>query len=135
MKPVIRKMQETAAESGLWERLRREGWNITEELESVQKSHSRSNGGEVCLVVTDTLEGASYAKERNLACLGLERPKTGCPFLWCGHGHRGSFRCGGKFSAAGVETPLESAMGDCTDTPPGTAGERIRRSGGFLPDL
>ena len=44
MKTVIRKMQETAAESGLWERLRREGWNITEELESVQKSHSRSNG-------------------------------------------------------------------------------------------
>lgn len=81
MKTVIRKMQETAAESGLWERLRREGWNITEELESVQKSHSRSNGGEVCLVVTDTLEGASYAKERNLACLGLERPKTGVHFF------------------------------------------------------
>ena len=35
MKTVIRKMQETAAESGLWERLRREGWNITEELESI----------------------------------------------------------------------------------------------------
>ena len=81
MKTVIRKMQETAAESGLWERLRREGWNITEELESVQKSHSRSNGGEVCLVVTDTLEGASYAKERNLACLGVERPKTGVHFF------------------------------------------------------
>ena len=81
MKTVIREMQETAAESGLWERLRREGWNITEELESVQKSHSRSNGGEVCLVVTDTLEGASYAKERNLACLGLERPKTGVHFF------------------------------------------------------
>ena len=29
-------------------------------------------------MVTDTLEGASYAKERNLACLGLERPKKMC---------------------------------------------------------
>lgn len=32
-------------------------------------------------MVTDTLEGASYAKERNLACLGLERPKTGVHFF------------------------------------------------------
>ncbi|MDY3920103.1 MAG: GNAT family N-acetyltransferase [Candidatus Limivivens sp.] len=69
MKAVIRRMRNESAAAGLWEKLSQEGWTFLEDYDSFQESEA---GKSPCLVVTDSIEGAEYAKKRNLACLACE---------------------------------------------------------------
>lgn len=81
MKAVIRRMKHEAAGVVLWETLRREGWYF---LTDEEPPENRQEDGKpyVCLVVTDSQEGAEYARKRSLACLAYE--PVGNPYHFSG---------------------------------------------------
>ncbi len=81
MKTVIRKMQDQTVGQGLWKTLAREGWQFCEGL-TREESDGYSRRQEPCLVITDSPEGAEYARGRDLTCLAYE-PLDG-PFRFYG---------------------------------------------------